>query len=316
MTPDSPFEPFTTALTPSISLDALLARREALRASIRTIQAAYLEMHARRRALFDGDASGTGTDYDLGLRWYRTGREMDDPGHTDGVDLAFKRVDAACWAHMLARSGMEQLMDQVTRAAWRKDLEDLVMPEFTQANVEATYTKMGSERGEIFERGIVNIFRKLSHDYKTNTPVKLGKRLIVTYAAERQVWHHNDKHPNPALRGRAYVQVYGPRHEFADKLDDLIRAFCTIDGKPQPSHDRGAYAILSNGGWMADNELNANEDPKVKAYDLHGYVKFRGYKNGNAHLTFLRLDLVDKLNHIIAKHYPNALPPSEGVDHG
>ena len=37
-------------------------------------------------------------------------------------------------------------------------------------------------------------------------------------------------------------------------------------------------------------------------------MSFRVFKNGNAAITFTRLDLVEKLNKIIAKHYPNALP--------
>ncbi|ONZ24329.1 hypothetical protein A8F44_22135, partial [Burkholderia cenocepacia] len=33
----------------------------------------------------------------------------------------------------------------------------------------------------------------------------------------------------------------------------------------------------------------------------------RWFKNGNGHLTFKRADLVDRMNLILAKHYPNAL---------
>lgn len=38
------------------------------------------------------------------------------------------------------------------------------------------------------------------------------------------------------------------------------------------------------------------------------YLSIRTFKNGNGHVTFKRPDLVEKMNKIIAKHYPGALP--------
>jgi len=37
------------------------------------------------------------------------------------------------------------------------------------------------------------------------------------------------------------------------------------------------------------------------------YFHLRWFKNGNGHLTFKRADLVEQMNRILAKHYPNAL---------
>ena len=34
----------------------------------------------------------------------------------------------------------------------------------------------------------------------------------------------------------------------------------------------------------------------------------RGYRKGTVHITFRRPDLVEQLNNIIARHYPDALP--------
>ena len=38
------------------------------------------------------------------------------------------------------------------------------------------------------------------------------------------------------------------------------------------------------------------------------YIHLTWFKNGNGHITFKRVDLVDHLNRIIAKHFPGALP--------
>jgi len=37
-------------------------------------------------------------------------------------------------------------------------------------------------------------------------------------------------------------------------------------------------------------------------------MDIRTFKNGNGHATFTRPDLVERMNLIIAKHYPGALP--------
>ncbi|EKP3868660.1 DUF4942 domain-containing protein, partial [Shigella sonnei] len=39
------------------------------------------------------------------------------------------------------------------------------------------------------------------------------------------------------------------------------------------------------------------------------YFTVRGYQKGTVHIVFKRPDLVEKLNDIIARHYPGALPP-------
>lgn len=85
----------------------------------------------------------------------------------------------------------------------------------------------------------------------------------------------------------------------ADHLDDLLRVFHVMDGKPEADHRAGARAMLSQGtrsthGW-----------PKVAENE---YIAVKVFENDNGHVTFKRLDLVERLNTIIAKHYPGALP--------
>ncbi|EPH2849474.1 TPA: DUF4942 domain-containing protein, partial [Klebsiella pneumoniae] len=35
----------------------------------------------------------------------------------------------------------------------------------------------------------------------------------------------------------------------------------------------------------------------------------RYYKKGSAHITFKRPELVEKINNLVASHYPGMLPP-------
>jgi hypothetical protein len=283
-----------TDLIRSLSLDALFMRRAALIESILELRTGYLRMQERRCALFGGETAEARLSYDLTLEWTRTRREF---GELEQIQTAIARVDAACWSEVLARTGLEQMMDQQARAEWRTQLDELTMPAFTEANVLATFTALAGQRDEIFERGILNVFRKLSWNYKTNDPVRFGKRLVVTYACE----HFTRR----TKAGKLRTDCYGPTHTFAAKLDDLVRVFSVLDGKPEPASDQGAWALLRRQDWMT-----SDSDATTKDAELHGYLRFRGFKNGNAHITFLRLDLIDELNRILAKHYPAALPPA------
>lgn len=290
-------EPQTVAdLVPSVSLDALMLRRQALIEAVHATRAAYERMQDLRAALFDPAASvrdGRQLDYDLCLEWHRSRRGLDDER---SIEDALKRIDAACWAFVLDRSGLRTLMDATKRAAWSEQLDKLTMPEFTLANVRATFHGLYASREDIFEEGVVSVFRKLSWDYKTNNPVRFGKRAIFSYASERYQWRDKG--------GTLHVTLHGIRHDFADKIDDLVRAFCVLDKKPEPPHDRGAYAVSRRQEWM-----QGEDDAHERDVEIGGYLRFRGFKNGNAHVTFLRLDLVDELNRIIAKRCPGALPP-------
>lgn len=72
---------------------------------------------------------------------------------------------------------------------------------------------------------------------------------------------------------------------------------CAVCGLPESDHRQGAY-------WRLDAA------PKPGTVDFDGYFTVKGFKNGNGHCTFMRPDLVDKMNQIIGRHFPGALPPS------
>lgn len=84
-----------------------------------------------------------------------------------------------------------------------------------------------------------------------------------------------------------------------DHLDDLLRVFHLCDGKPEADYRHASYSLISTA-------LQASSVwPKLTEND---YVSIRLFKNQNGHVTFKRPDLVTRLNRILAKHYPDALP--------
>ena len=182
-------------------------------------------------------------------------------------------IDVRGWDYLLSESGLRTFMDAKAREQWNRQISEGDVPEFTVANIEATFAQLYGARGDMFERGVIECFRRLSWNYRTNQPFKFGKRVIV----------------------RCLLSSGSPNHRVTNELDDLIRVFCVLDNKPEPDHRHGAYVLVS--------EVRQARQTEAK----HDYFRLRWFKNGNGHLTFKRLDLVEKMNQILAKHYPNAL---------
>jgi hypothetical protein len=77
-----------------------------------------------------------------------------------------------------------------------------------------------------------------------------------------------------------------------------------MDGKPEPDHRNGFWRLIHDADKAGFDECGTP------------YARVRWFKNGNAHLWFKRPELVDKMNKILAKHYPGALaydPNAEGA---
>ena len=143
--------------------------------------------------------------------------------------------------------------------------------------ISAAYDIVGDkDKRAKFDQGVIECFKKLSWEYKTNLPQKFGKRIIVTYLS----------------------YPYGINSSATDRLDDLMRVFHVLDGKPEADYRQGCYAQLG--------KAFREQTTWPKSFQ-NDYFEARLFRNGNGHLCFKRADLTDAMNAIIARHYPNAL---------
>lgn len=187
-------------------------------------------------------------------------------------------LDESMWRRAFDLTGFKQLMDAQAVAEFERSLKPRP-PAFTEANIRSTFIALQGESREMFRRGVVNVFRYLSDDYKTNSsePFRIGRKIIMEY----MVW---------ANFGTGLQIRYGGPD---DRLNDIDRVFQTLDEKKfQP----GAMCSALNTSF--------------KAGQLHecDTYRARAFKNGNLHLEFKRLDLLEKVNEQIAEHYANTLP--------
>lgn len=194
-------------------------------------------------------------------------------------------VDRAGWAYLMHESGLRSLMDAQARAKWDEAISRGDVPALTAETVRATFQALHASRGEMFERGVISCFRSLSWCYKTNLPQKFGRRVVMTYIRS-----------TIAAKWGGGSSLGHPNYDKCARLDDLSRVFHVLDGKPEPDHRAGWYSRLNGQRLVTDPPAS------------DGYLSARCFRNGNAHVTLLRADLVDQLNRIIAKHYPGALP--------
>ncbi|AKA39127.1 hypothetical protein UGYR_12490 [Yersinia ruckeri] len=70
-----------------------------------------------------------------------------------------------------------------------------------------------------------------------------------------------------------------------------------LDGKPIPENRYDVTVRLSE---------HINHKSASEIFD-DAYFSIRYFQKGTAHITFKRIDLTEKMNDIIAKHYPGML---------
>ncbi|EKR1833496.1 TPA_asm: DUF4942 domain-containing protein [Salmonella enterica subsp. enterica serovar Cerro] len=192
-----------------------------------------------------------------------------------------RNLDREIWRDLMKKSGMLSIMDAQARDQWYRNLENDDIPAITETNILSTFEQLHQSKDEVFERGVINVFKGLSWDYKSNSPCKFGPKIIVNGLVKYDRW--------------GYSLNWGWQR---DRLADLERMLMLLDGKPVP--DSRADVTRRLGDHIHENSgSNSYED---------GMFKIKYFQKGTAHIVFKRPELIDKINDIVAKHFPGALP--------
>ncbi|ECK9010440.1 DUF4942 domain-containing protein [Salmonella enterica] len=191
-----------------------------------------------------------------------------------------RNLDRSIWRDLMKWSGMLSIMDAQAREQWYNNLEKDDIPAVSEANILSTFEQLHQSKDEVFERGVINVFKSLSWDFTTNNPCKFGSKIIVNGLVKCDRW--------------GYSLNWSWQR---DRLADLERMLMLLDGKPVP--DNRADVTRRLGDHIHENRgSNSYED---------GMFKIKYFQKGTAHITFKRPELVDRLNDIIARHYPGML---------
>ena len=223
---------------------------------------------------------GGGTAQEWGMR---EGHRY-DCWFTEKPDKAMKaiirNIDRRIWCDLMNKSGMLSLMDAQARDEWHKSLEKDDIPAISEDNILSTFERLHQDKHAVFERGVINVFRGLSWDYKTNSPCKFGKKIIVDGLVSFNRW--------------GFSFTHGYRR---DQLVDLERMMTLLDGKTLPDNRADIACRLSD--HIGQQRTSTVYDDEL--FRIHYFQK------GSAHIVFKRPELIERLNDIIARHYPGML---------
>lgn len=191
-----------------------------------------------------------------------------------------RNLDREIWRDLMKKSGMLSIMDAQAREQWYNSLEKDNIPTIREENILGTFKQLHQSKGEVFERGVINVFKSLSWDYKSNSPCRFGRKIIVNGLVKHDRW--------------GFVLNWGRQR---DRLADLERMLMLLDGKPVPDNRADVTCRLRD---------HINENRHSTSYEDEMFT-IKYFQKGTAHITFKRSELVDKLNDIIARHYPGTL---------
>ncbi|EOC0265729.1 DUF4942 domain-containing protein [Cronobacter dublinensis] len=223
---------------------------------------------------------GGGTAQD----WAMKAGHRYDSWLTEKADKALpaiiRNIDRSIWRDLMLKSGMMALMDAQARDQWHKNLEEGDLPAISEANILSTFEQLHLTKMDVFERGIINVFKGMSWDYKTNSPCSFGKKIIINNLVTYDRW--------------GFSLNWGWRR---DQLADLERMLFLLDGKPIPDNRSDISTRLME---------HIRENPAKDVYEDE-FFRIRYYQKGTARLAFKRLGLIERMNDIIAKHFPGML---------
>ncbi|HDS9724897.1 TPA: DUF4942 domain-containing protein [Enterobacter bugandensis] len=258
----------------SISIERIVSGRNSALKQIETLIQQLDDISALTSSV------GGGKSNEWGVRQYRYGCWLMEKPKT-AMKAITRNIDRSIWKDLMNKSGMLTLMDAHARDEWYNSLEKDDIPAICKENILSTFKQLHQIKGEVFERGVINVFKGLSWDYKTNSPCKFGKKIIVTGLVKYDRW--------------GFGLNWGWQR---DRLADLERMLMLLDGKPVP--DNRADVTRRLGDHIHENRHSNHYEDEMFA------IKY--FQKGTAHIVFKRPELVDKLNDIIARHYLGALP--------
>ncbi|WP_431221635.1 DUF4942 domain-containing protein [Serratia sp. L9] len=212
---------------------------------------------------------------------FRCGSWLMEKAET-AMSVITRNLDRDIWRDLMKKSGMFAIMDAQARDQWYRNLENKDLPAISEESIYSTFEQLHRDKGEVFERGVINVFKSLSWHYKTNSPCRFGKKVIVSNLVSYNQWGFTLNH--------SYRR---------DQLADLERMLHLLDGKPLPDNRSDLTARLYE-------HIRANPQ-MAKVYEDE-YFSIKYFMKGSAHLTFRKPGLVEKMNDIVAKNFPEMLP--------
>lgn len=205
----------------------------------------------------------------------------------DDLNNELDNIRSAYWELILNAKEFKELLTNESIQKLNRQLEAANSMEINLPNIKMLLQALGSNREDMLIDSIVSIFKRITryhmnqystnihyyNGWKTNDAYKINKKIIIPMKYEFDYWDIKD----------SYDRI---NYEVRNFIDDIVKAFQLID----PSVN--------------------NEFETIKAGEFENrLLRFKMFKNGNIHVWFNDLDLLNRLNYICGSHF--AWIPSE-----
>ena len=196
-------------------------------------------------------------------------------------DKKRSRMKAAAWRYLIDRIELKKMASIARAKQIDKQLHDRpeTLPDITMDNIFGWLDAMATQGVEFLKEAAQEVYRNLRpaawNRHKTNSAFRVGKKVILCHRVRR------------CYSGR---DRFGINYYYSDEIRALDNVFHMLDGKALSAYRDGdlSRAIEAAEGGIGETE----------------FFRFKCFLNGNLHLEFKRMDLVDRLNEIGG----NALP--------
>lgn len=189
------------------------------------------------------------------------------------LDGALAALNAAYWAKAINLTDVLDAMPQKRRDEWNQSIREHKTPEFDEDTVRVTLQDLLLSRSKFFAERVDGIFRNLSGEHVTNSPMGFGKRMILSgitngyYSTER-----------------------------CGYINDLRCVIAKFMGRDEPKWNATSSVVQEarnrRGEWLTIDG---------------GALRLRCYLKGTAHLE-VHPDMAWRLNCVLAQLYPTAIP--------
>lgn len=205
------------------------------------------------------------------------------------LESEMREAAVAAWNRLMSQSGLLTFMSAEARENWRRQLHDgKTVPEVTRENIAATFEALYGRREEFFLDGVERVFRRLSWDYRANSPRGFGPKIVIRNLVDRFGFFEQST---------------------CDALDDLRRVLDMTAGRHEQDHRQGYYSILTGARYELTRRFRAFDDGQPVREQRHQdeVLDVRWFRNGNAHVKFVEPGAPDRLNRIMARRAKNML---------
>lgn len=187
---------------------------------------------------------------------------------------AIAHLNSDYWGRALALTDVIECMPQDRRNEWFDQIREQKCPDFEESTVTETLRALLSSRKQFFAERVDGIFRSLSGEHVTNSPMGFRKRMIIS--------------------GIFSFYVETRRSGYIHDLRIIIAKFMGLEVEPHWESTNQAIRIARrrHGEWI---KLDG------------GALKLRVYLKGTAHLE-VHPDMAWRLNCVLANLYPHAIP--------